>query len=54
MARPEILLVDDDAIRWTLGEVLEQGGFDVTTAANVAEAFKLITAETYRILADMM
>jgi len=37
----KVLLVDDDEdLRSSLCEVLEQNGFDITTAANVAEALK--------------
>jgi CheY-like chemotaxis protein len=51
MAATSILLVDDDEIVCvTLGSLLEQKGFDVTTAANVSEALKLITSETYDVL----
>jgi DNA-binding NtrC family response regulator len=37
--RPTILLVDDEnAIRETLGMILTQNGFEVTTVGNVGEA----------------
>jgi DNA-binding response OmpR family regulator len=47
----KILLVDDDEVlRFTLSEILEQSGFAVTTAANVPEALKYISSETYDVL----
>ncbi len=47
-----VLLVDDDELlRMSLTCVLEQSGFTLTSAANVAEALKLITGpETYDVL----
>jgi DNA-binding response OmpR family regulator len=46
-----ILLVDDDeVIRSTMGDVLQQEGFDVTTASNVSEALKLISSNVYDVL----
>jgi DNA-binding NtrC family response regulator len=51
MALIKILLVDDDeVVRFSLGRILEQNGFDVTTAANVTEALKYITSENYDVL----
>jgi DNA-binding response OmpR family regulator len=51
MSGTKILLVDDDeVVRFSLGKVLEQSGFDVTTAANVSEALKLISSESYDVL----
>ena len=51
MANAKVLVVDDDAaIRITLGEVLVASGFDVTTAATVPEALKLISSDTYDVL----
>jgi DNA-binding response OmpR family regulator len=51
MAPIKILLVDDDEmVRVTLCEVLEQNGFAVTTAANVPEALKHISSQTFEIL----
>ena len=51
MALIKILLVDDDEmVRLTLCEVLEQNGFAVTTAANVSEALKHISAQTFEVL----
>jgi CheY-like chemotaxis protein len=47
----KILLVDDDeVVRWSLGRVLEQSGFNVTVAASVPEALKLISSEIYDVL----
>ncbi|MDP9050748.1 MAG: response regulator [Acidobacteriota bacterium] len=47
----KVLLVDDDElIRSTLCEVLGQEGFEVTSAANVPEALKLITSNVYDVL----
>jgi CheY-like chemotaxis protein len=47
----KILLVDDDeVVRWTLGRVLEQSGFNITVAASVPEALKLISSEIYDVL----
>ena len=51
MATAKVLLVDDDeVIRLTLAAILEQDGFDVTVAASVSEALKLISSETYDVL----
>jgi DNA-binding NtrC family response regulator len=51
MALTKILLVDDDeVVRFSLGRILEESEFAVTTAANVTEALKYITSETYDIL----
>jgi CheY-like chemotaxis protein len=51
MAVTKILLVDDDdLVRSTLDEVLQQEGFDVTTAASVPEALKYITSNVYDVL----
>src|SRR3984885_12621088 len=47
----KILLVDDDeVVRWSLGRVLEQSGFNMTVAASVPEALKLISSEIYDVL----
>jgi DNA-binding response OmpR family regulator len=47
----KILLVDDDElVRVTLCEVLEQNGFAVTTAANVPEALKHISSQNFEVL----
>ena len=51
MALIKILLVDDDEmVLGTLCEVLEQNGFAVTSAANVSEALKHISSETFEVL----
>ncbi len=51
MQGKKVLLVDDDdLIRSTLCEVLGQHGFEVTSAANVPEALKLITSNVYDVL----
>jgi DNA-binding response OmpR family regulator len=55
VAITKILLVDDDeAIRVTLAKILEQHGFEVTTAANVPEALKHISSIPYdALLSDL-
>jgi DNA-binding response OmpR family regulator len=55
MSTNRVLLVDDDeVVRVTLGGVLERSGFMVTCAANVVEALKHITSETYdALLSDL-
>jgi DNA-binding response OmpR family regulator len=51
MALIKILLVDDDeTVRDTLCDVLEQDGFAVTTAANVSEALRHISSGTFEVL----
>ena len=46
-----ILLVDDDdSIRSTLSEIFNLEGCDVTTAADVPEALRYITANVYDVL----
>jgi DNA-binding response OmpR family regulator len=51
MALIKILLVDDDEMmRSTLSELLEDSGFAVTTAANVTEALKYISSQTFEVL----
>ncbi len=51
MASATILLVDDDEVlRHTLAAVLQEHGFEVTTAASVPEALKLISAGSYDVL----
>jgi YesN/AraC family two-component response regulator len=51
MALIKILLVDDDEmVRLTLCDVLEQSGFAVTTAANVPEALKYISSQSFEVL----
>jgi DNA-binding response OmpR family regulator len=51
MPSTKILLVDDDElIRSSLDEVLQQQGFAVTAAANVPEALRLISSNVYDVL----
>jgi DNA-binding response OmpR family regulator len=48
---PKVLLVDDDdAIRDMMSQTLEHKGFAVVSAANVTEALKLITTESFDAL----
>src|ERR1700723_4343385 len=50
-SKATILLVDDDeALRQTLAAVLEEHGYDVTTAGSVSEALRLISAGSYDVL----
>jgi YesN/AraC family two-component response regulator len=47
----KVLLVDDDdAVRTMMNLTLEHKGFEVASAANVTEALKLITTETFDVL----
>src|SRR5580658_2291662 len=49
--QPRILLVDDyEMIRESLKEILEINQFQVTSAANVAEAIHLIDTEQFDVL----
>lgn len=51
MAIARLLLVDDDdVLRMSLSKVLEVNGFDVTSAANVPEALKLISSQGFDVL----
>jgi YesN/AraC family two-component response regulator len=51
MAKIKILLVDDDeVVRYSLCEMLEQDSFAVTTAANVSEALKHINSTLFDVL----
>jgi len=51
MPSTRILLVDDDeVIRSTLGELLQQQEFQVTGASNVPEALKHISSNVYDVL----
>jgi CheY-like chemotaxis protein len=51
MASTKLLLVDDDeALRYMLATALEEYGYNVTTAASVPAALKLITARSYDVL----
>lgn len=48
---PRLLFVDDEPnIRTTLAAILKQRGFDVTTAATVSDALKLIAQRTFDVL----
>jgi DNA-binding response OmpR family regulator len=50
-ARPRVLFVDDEPnIRLTLGMYLEDQGFEVTAAASVPEALKLISERSFDVL----
>lgn len=50
-AKPKVLFVDDEPnIRLTLGMYLEDQGFEVTTAATVPDALKLITEKRFQVL----
>jgi DNA-binding NarL/FixJ family response regulator len=47
----KVLLIDDDEIaRSAITLVLEESGFEVSNASNVAQALKLIAAEKYDVL----
>ena len=51
MSKARVLVVDDqEAIRFSLGKILEQHGFQVTTAGDVPEALGLIQINTYDVL----
>ncbi len=51
MSRPKLIFVDDEpAILATLSAILNQHGFDVTTAASVPEALDLIGKNLYDVL----
>jgi DNA-binding NtrC family response regulator len=53
-AKTRLLLVDDnDDLRETLCMILEHGGFEVRTAANVNEALKLIGSDTFEVLGSI-
>jgi DNA-binding response OmpR family regulator len=50
-APAKILLVDDDnAIRFSLSKILEHHGFNVSSAANVSDALRLISSESFDVL----
>lgn len=54
MKKTRILIVDDDArILTTLGSYLRESGFEVTTAANLEEARRLVGANPDLILLDL-
>jgi len=51
MVPTKMLLVDDDEIVLNLlSIVMEQNGFEVKTASNVADALKFISTETFEVL----
>jgi ActR/RegA family two-component response regulator len=51
MANPRLLFVDDEAgIRLTLSAILNQKGFDVTTASSVPEALEIIGSRNFDVL----
>jgi DNA-binding response OmpR family regulator len=51
LATPTVLLVDDDEIiRHTLSKLLTHEGFEVTSAASVSEALRLINSDVYDVL----
>jgi CheY-like chemotaxis protein len=51
VAPAKVLLVDDDRdLRFSLSAILKLHGFDVTVAANVPEALKKISSESYDVL----
>src|ERR1700744_6327119 len=51
MKNLKVLLVDDDEVaRLGLTMILEQSGFEVTSAANVSEALKCISTGWYDVL----
>lgn len=51
MARARVLVVDDnEAIRVSLGAILEKHDFEVTCAADVSEALKFISSQKYDVL----
>jgi DNA-binding NtrC family response regulator len=51
MADTKISLVDDDEIlRSSLGKILKQYGFAVTTATSTSEALKHINSTTFDVL----
>ena len=45
-----LLVDDDDAVRTMMSLTLEHKGFEVASAANVTEALKLITTESFDVL----
>jgi DNA-binding response OmpR family regulator len=50
IAHKVLLVDDDDAVRNMMTATLLHKGFDVVAAANVTEALKLITTETFEVL----
>ena len=50
-SRPRLLFVDDEpGIRMTLSAILDQRGFQVSTAATVSEALNLIASQKFDVL----
>ena len=49
-ARRVLLVDDDDAVRAMMSEGLQRRGFEVTTAASVAEALRRIATESFDVL----
>src|SRR5580700_1330330 len=50
IAHKVLLVDDDDAVRDMMTTTLERKGFEVVSAANVTEALKLITTESFDVL----
>src|ERR1035438_8292918 len=50
IAHKVLLVDDDDAVRTVMTLTLEHKGFEVVSAANVTEALKLITTESFDVL----
>lgn len=51
MSHARVLLVDDDdAVRFSLGNILALHGFEVSSAANVTDALRLIGSHTFDVL----
>jgi CheY-like chemotaxis protein len=51
MRLTKVLLVDDDeVVRLTLGALMQEQGYDITSAANVSDALKLISSDSYDVL----
>ena len=50
MQRRLLFVDDEESIRVTLAIILEKHGFQVTTAASVAEALQKITSQTFDVL----
>lgn len=49
--KPRLLLVDDyDGVLTTMQQVLEQNHFEVTTAANVPDALRLVCSREFEVL----
>ncbi len=47
-ANGRILIIDDEAsLRQTLARILQRAGFEVTTAANGAEGFSLVSQHLF-------